>query len=431
MKDKGSLNLIREINTSIILDVLKEKAPLSKYDISKITGLSAPTVSNIISDLIKVGFVKETGMGESIGGRPPLLLDLNLEGGFIIGIDVGSDDIRAIVADFLGNIITKTEIQVTPGDSEFIIFDKITLAISDVIKKSKKDMSLFFGMGIGIAGEVDSHNGIIKHASRLKWSNVPLKSIIENSFHIPTYVDENVKLLTLAEQWHGSGSNYDNIVCIRVGDDIGAGIIIDGKLFSGSHDRAGVNIGHLIVKTDGPKCECGNSGCLQSLISSNAIILRTEEMLRNYKNSTCINYVNLDSTNSKETANTGISLLEEYLRKQNKLSVEAIAKLAKEGDNISIQVMDEIGKYLAIAISNIANCLDPDVIIIGGGIAEAGEVLFAPLYKYLVTTIEFTNPLLKVVKSELGVNAFAMGAATAVLHQIFQSPGKFIEDKIR
>ena len=116
MKDKGSLNLIREINTSIILDILKEKAPLSKYDISKLTGLSAPTVSNIVNDLVKVGFVKETGVGESIGGRPPLLLDLNLEGGFIIGVDIGSDNIKAIVVDFLGNIIAKSEIQVNPDE---------------------------------------------------------------------------------------------------------------------------------------------------------------------------------------------------------------------------------------------------------------------------------------------------------------------------
>jgi glucokinase len=91
--------------------------------------------------------------------------------------------------------------------------------------------------------------------------------------------------------------------------------------------------------------------------------------------------------------------------------------------------MDETSKYLAIAISNIANCLDPEIIIIGGGIAEAGEVLFAPLNKYLERFVKFTNPCLKVVKSKLGVDAFAMGAATAVLHQIFQSPGKFINNK--
>ncbi|NSW89120.1 MAG: ROK family transcriptional regulator [Firmicutes bacterium] len=424
MKDKGSLNLIREINTSIILDILKEKAPLSKYDISKLTGLSAPTVSNIVNDLVKVGFVKETGVGESIGGRPPLLLDLNLEGGFIIGVDIGSDNIKAIVVDFLGNIIAKSEIQVNPDDSEFIVLDKITLAISTIIEKSKKDRSLFLGMGMGVAGEVDSLNGIIKHASRLKWHNVPLKSIIENSFRIPAYIDENVKLLTFAEQWYGAGKGYNNIVCIRVGDDIGAGIIIDGKLFNGSSGKAGVNIGHLIVKADGPKCECGNSGCLQSLVSSNAIILHARNLIKTYKNSS---RERINSTMSNKTAN--ISLLENYMNNQDKLSVEIIAKLAREGDKISIQIMNETSKYLAIAISNIVNCLDPEIVIIGGGIAEAGDVLFNPLQEYLKSIIKFATPSFKVVKSKLGVDAFAMGAATAVLHQIFQSPGKFIEVK--
>ncbi|HHV96118.1 MAG TPA: hypothetical protein GXX37_06545 [Clostridiaceae bacterium] len=136
MKSKGSLDLIREINTSIILDLLKERALLSKYEISKISGLSAPTVSNIINDLISIRFVREVGMGESFGGRPPLLLELNLEGGFIIGVDIGSDNIKAIVVDILGNIICKYEIEVMPTDKEFIVFDKIITAVSEVMRIS-------------------------------------------------------------------------------------------------------------------------------------------------------------------------------------------------------------------------------------------------------------------------------------------------------
>lgn len=404
MKSKGSLNLIREMNTSIILDVLKEKAPLSKYSISKITKLSAPTVSNIISDLIEVGFVKEVGMGESIGGRPPLLLDLNLEGGFVIGVDISSDNIKAIIVDFLGNIIAKTEVDVTPLDTEFVIFDKITLAISNIIKKSKKNRNLILGMGIGVAGDVDSQEGLIKHASRLKWNYVPIKSIIENSFHIPTYVDENVKLFTLAEHWRGSGRNYNNIVCIRVGDDIGAGIIIDGELFNGSTGGAGINIGHMLLRTEGEVCDkCGNPGCLHSLISSNGIVNRAKKAL---------------STHS--------SSLTDNLKEHKELTVKAISESAKKGDHVSIQIMNETGKYLATAILNIVSCLDPEIVIVGGGISEAGDVLFDPLNNYLKEYIQLTNSKFRVVKSKLGVDAYAMGAATAVLKQIFQFPGKFI-----
>ena len=344
MKSKGSLKLIREINSSIIIDLLKANGPQSKYDISKSTGLSAPSVTNIVSDLIKIGIVKEVGMGESIGGRPPLLLDINLEGGFTIGVDIGSDDITSIAVDFGGNIVSKCISPTDVNDSEFVIFDKIFSTISDTIKQTGKDQSMFLGIGLGISGDVDSKKGMILRASRLNWNNVPLKSILENSLHIPTYVDENVRLLSFAENWFGAGKNYKNIICIRIGDDIGAGIILNGELYSGSNGKAGVNIGHLIVKPDGPKCECGAHGCLQTLVSSNAIITRAKQLL-------------------KESSN---SILSSHLdNSTNWLSVKTIAEAAKAGDAVSLKVMDETCMYLAVAISNLVNCLDPEIVIIG------------------------------------------------------------------
>ena len=408
MKAKGSLKLIREINSSIIIDLLKAKGPQSKYDISKSTGLSAPSVTNIVNDLIKIGIVKEVGMGESIGGRPPLLLDLNLQGGFIIGVDISSDDITAIVVDFVGNIVSKSILPMDVNDSEFIIFDKIISTISDSIERTGKDRSMFLGMGIGISGSVDSEKGIVLRASRLNWNNVPLKSILENSFHIPTFVDENVRLLSFAENWFGAGKDYKNIICIRVGDDIGAGIILDGELYSGSNGKAGVNIGHLIVNPDGNKCECGASGCLQTLVSSNAIITRAKRYLKEDNNS---------------------MLFTHFDNSTKDLSVKCIAEAAKAGDKVSLKVMDETCMYLAVAISNLVNCIDPELVIIGGGIAQSGEVLFTPLMKYIQNYIKSLNPMVKVIPSMLGSDAYAVGAAAIVLHLIFSNPKKFLSRK--
>ncbi|MEN6316331.1 MAG: ROK family protein [Clostridiaceae bacterium] len=409
MKTKGSLKLIREINSSIIIDLLKDKGPLSKYEISKHTGLSAPSVTNIVNDLIKIGIVKEVGMGESIGGRPPLLLDLNLEGGFIIGVDISSDDITSIVVDFVGNIVSKSVTTMDADDSEFIIFDKIISTISDSIEKTGKDRSLFIGMGIGVSGDVDSEKGIILHASRLKWNNVPLKSIIENSFHIPTFINENVRLLSFAEKWFGAGKNHENIICIRVGDDIGAGIILGGELFGGSSGKAGVNLSHMTIDPNGLKCDCGSNGCLQTLISSNAIILRARELLKKYKDSVLTQY-----TEMKNRENSKL------------LTVKVIADAAKAGDGASLKIMDETGKYLGIAISNLVNFFDPELVIIGGGIAESGQVLFTPIMKHMQNYIKLHNPSLKIVPSVLGADSYAIGAAAIVLHQIFSTPKRFI-----
>jgi len=404
MKSKGSLKLIRELNSSIILDLLKEKAPLSKYELSKYTNLSAPTVSNIINDLKELGFVKEIGIGESIGGRPPLMLDLNLEGGFVIGVDIGNDDITSIVVNFLGNVVAKSITPMNTGEDQFVIFNKIITTISDSIKKSEKDRALFFGMGIGISGEVNSSKGMINYASRLKWRNVPLKSIIENSFQIPTYIDENVRLLSFAENWYGAGKKHNNIVCLRVGEDIGAGIIINGELYGGSSGNAGVNVNHMIIEPNGIDCECGNKGCLQTLVSSTAIVSRALELSKNNK-----------------------TILSEYLNNDaGGLSVKKISEGAKAGDAICRKVMEDTGRYLAIAISNIITCIDPELIIIGGGIAQSGDILLEPIKKYIKNCSKLANPLLRVVPSMLGIDAYAIGAATLVLHQIFSAPKKFI-----
>lgn len=388
MKLKGSPKLMREINSSIILDLLKEKAPLSKYEISKITGLSAPAVSKIVTDLIKIGIIKVVGIGESIGGRPPVLLDLDLEGGFIIGIDVGNDDVTAIVVNFLGNVVSKVSISIGVKDSEFIIFDKIINSISQTIERSGKDRSLFLGMGIGVSGDIDTVNGVVRHATRLNWYNVPLKSIVENSFHLPVYINENVRLLSFAENWYGAGKNYDNIVCIRIGDDIGAGIIIAGELFDGSNSKAGVDIGHMIIDPDGEECICGNKGCLGTLISSDAIIKRSENRF-------------------PELAS---------------ITVKDIAKLAKSGDDKAAEIMDETAKWLALALMNIITLLDPEIIIIGGGIAEAGEVLFEPVRKHMREHSRYSSDQTRVVPSILGPDAYAIGAAAVVLHKVFLNP---------
>lgn len=403
MKPIGSLNLIREINTSVILDVLKDNAPMSKYDISKQTGLSAPAVANIVNDLKNIGIVKETGTGKSIGGRPPLLLDLNLEGGFVIGTDVGIDNITSIVVDFLGNTVAMSVVPVKNKDTEFVIFDKIIKAISDSINKSGKDPSLFMGIGIGISGVIDTEKGIVNYATRLKWKNVPLKSIIENSFGIPGFIDENVRLLTFAEKWLGAGKNYKNLVCIRVGDDIGAGIIINEKLYNGSNGKAGMNISHMTVKPEGIKCECGKTGCLQTVISGRAILQRARTLMsQGHKTLLC------------EYSGNNI----------NNLTVALIDRAASEGDRLCLDLMEETAKYLAIGISNIKCCLEPEIVIIGGGIGQS-QILFDFLKKYMN---KYVGQPLKVSKAMLGENGFAIGAAAVVIHNIFSYPGKFYKN---
>lgn len=405
MKRKGSLNLVREINISLILDVIKMKSPISKFEISKITKLSAPTVSKIIDDLIAIGFVKEVGTGESLGGRPPLLLELNHNSSFSIGVDIGVE-ITVIVVDFLGNEIVKEVTQLQEGINDFELLNKVITSITNIITTMKKDVSQFIGIGIGVSGEVDTKKGYIVNASRIKWKDVPIVSIIENSFQIPTYIEENVNLLTIAEKRYGAGKGYKDVFCLRIGEDLGSGIIINNELFYGSNGKAGTKIGHFIVDPDGEKCSCGKRGCLQTVASADAIIHFTKNMCK-------------QATQDKK-------LLSSIDKQLDRLDVKLICELAEKNDEIALQVMERVSKYLAIAIYNVTTIIDPEIVIIGGGIAKSGDVLLVPLKRYLAEMNAGISNI-HVVQSQLGSDSYAIGAATLVLNNLFSTPERFMK----
>ncbi len=396
MKTIGSLHLIREINTSLILETLKSTPVATKLDVAKTTGLSIPTVTKILTGMMSVGVVQEAGLGESEGGRRPTLYELNRDGAFVVGSDIGDERVNAIVVDFLGARVAQMTLPILAEDSEFTVFDKTIAAISGAIKKSGK--ARFLGMGIGIAGEIDTKNGIVLRATRFNWENVPIKSIIENSFHIPTFVDENVRLLTFAENWYGAGKTGHDIICLRIGDDVSAGIMIGGSLFVGRHGLAGPYLNHMVIDSTGETCECGSCGCVKTILTASKIVefcMRQE----NFASSTLANV--------------------------EKLTVKHIAESAQNGDAFAISVMDYVSNNLAIVIKNLVICYDPDTIVVGGGIALAGDVLFQPLQQHLREHLKNINSKVDVLPSFLGRDAFAIGAATLVLNKIFTHPGRF------
>jgi glucokinase-like ROK family protein len=392
------LNLIREINTSLILDALKGANAISKLDVAKAAGLSIPTVTKILSGMLRVGVVQEAGIGDSDGGRRPMLYKLNRDGAFVIGSDIGDDHVNSIVVDFLGDRVAQATTPILLDDNEFAVFAKTIATISEAIEKSGKDRSRFLGMGIGLAGEIDTEEGIVKRATYLNWENVPIKSIIESSFHIPTFIDENVRLLTFAESWIGNGKTSRDVICLRVGDDVSAGFMIDGMLFTGKHGMAGPNINHMVIDPNGETCECGSRGCVKTILSSAAIVRYCRE----------------------QSGFAGSSLSE-----LNKLTVKAIAEAAQGGDALALDIMDYVGRNLAIVVKNLAVCFDPDSIIVGGGIALAGDVLFDPANRYLQECLGNIHSQVRVYPSILGRDAFAFGAAMLVLNRIFSYPGHF------
>jgi glucokinase-like ROK family protein len=281
----------------------------------------------------------------------------------------------------------------------------ISQSYEHVISESEIPKEKVLGLGIGLPGHIDGKKGVVRYSSILGWENVPLKRILQEKLKIPVLIENDVNTLTIAEKCFGVGKEIDNFICITIGRGIGSGIVVEGEFYRGHLGAAG-EFGHIKVKKDGPLCECGSRGCLESISSEPAIIRRTTEAIRSGEKSS----------------------LENILEKR-KLNIMDVIKAAKEGDKLSKRIYHEAGMYLGIGIANLTNLLNPQLIIISGEGVKAGDLLFKSMKK---TFKESCFPSLKektdIKIEKLGNYAWARGAATLVSRIIFKEP-TILEDK--
>ncbi|QCX33914.1 ROK family transcriptional regulator [Caloramator sp. E03] len=390
-------NLIKEINKTAILKIIREKEPISRADISKITGLNPATVTNNVNILLEEKIVLERGIGDSSGGRKPILLELNKDAFYAIGVDMGIKSVRAAISNLNGKIIRKIELQYESLDEKNVIDStkkviQILIAEFDILK------DLILGIGIGVHGIVNPIEGVSLYAPNFNWENLNIKSIIENQFDLPVFIDNDVRVMALGEKWFGAAKSVRDFVFINVGSGIGAAIFINDKLYRGSLFGAG-EIGHISIVENGPRCSCGNFGCLEVMASGTALEKKIISDINLGKESIILNLVNEDLS---------------------KITGEIIYEAAKMGDRLAINTFYDIGSYLGLAVSNLINILNPEMIIIGGGVALAGDFILKPLrnitYKKSMKHLsQKTTILSSYLKEDCGV----IGAATLVFDDFF------------
>lgn len=393
--------LIKKINNLTILNTVREKEPVSRADIAKITGLNPATVSSNVNELLKSGFVIETGSGESSGGRRPVMVQLNSRAFHVIGVDMGISKVKTAVMDFGGKISQKCVIHYPEETNERVIMCIIKQSIHNVMEKSGTDIGSIMGVGVGVHGIVNSDEGISVYAPAFRWRNVDIKSILKDEFDLPVFIDNDVRAMALGEMWFGAAKGVDDFVFINIGSGIGSGIMIGGEPYKGTSFGAG-EIGHISIDDSGPKCNCGNYGCLEVMASGPAIARRMISQIKMGKNTLVTRLVNDDLS---------------------KVNGEAVYEAAKMGDAVATDILQETGRYIGIAISSVINILNPRLILIGGGVSMAGDFIFKPLIevakkKSLKDSGENVSILPAGLKEDCGV----IGAAALVIKNFFQIP---------
>jgi glucokinase len=312
---------------------------------------------------------------------------------YYIGIDLGGTNIKAVAIDKQGKILCEKNI---PTESEYgppAVIKKI-ISIIDNFRTGKELVKMeLTGIGIAVAGVVDMKQGVTKFLPNLitSWKNIPIIKEIEKQSNSKALLINDVRATTLGEKTFGAGQGIENLVCIAVGTGIGGGVVINGKIYFGSEGVAG-EIGHQTIEPYGPRCTCGSQGCLEALASGPAICAQAIKLV-------------------KQGADTIIrDLVDNDLNKIDPLVVE---KAARQGDPVALEIWEREGYYLGLAIANLLVILNPEMIIIGGGIANAADLLFEPIKKIIRQRV-FVGPdveKLKLVRAKLGDKAGAIGAA--------------------
>ncbi len=309
-----------------------------------------------------------------------------------IGVDVGGTNVKIALVDKDGSIVYSNT---TPTRAEMgyeYTISNIKQAINELMKETKTDKNSIEGIGFGFPGQIDCTEGIVRLLPNIPgWVNVPVSKIMEKEFGIPTKVDNDVRCAALGELAFGAGKGCQNLICITVGTGIGSGLIINGKLVRGADNAAG-EIGHIKLQMhNGPICGCGDSGCLEAFASGPSIVAMAQEYILGGK-----------STKYRELANPEIT---PYI----------VAEAAKQGDKVALKIFERMGEYIGIGLASVVNLLNPEKIVIGGGVADAGDILFTPLINTLKKrAMPIQAKSVSVVPAQLGNAAGVIGASLLI-----------------
>jgi len=390
---RGSFKLMKQLNISMVLELIRKQGPISRSEIAELTKLTPATISNISKELLNIDFIKETSLGESTGGRPPVMLELNPEAAFVIGINLGPGNIEGVITNIEGKIIRKTVVKLGRVEAQVVV-DTIKAIIKEIISDVAIPKEKIIGIGMAVHGIVNSQTGVSEYAPFYDWKHLPLKEMIEKEFDIPVLIDNDVNAMALAESWFGIAKSIPNFVTIFVGNGVGSGVIIQNSTYYGVSYSAG-EVGHIVVENNGPLCSCGNHGCLESLICDTSMLAKYQKLVKDGK--------------IKEEQNI------------NSLTISNVYKSAKDGNIEAVHLVEEAGKYLGIAIANLVNILNPTLVVIAGEITQASDLLIkevkATVNRFALKTIA-ENTI--IMPSALENNAASLGAVSLILKDFFK-----------
>jgi predicted NBD/HSP70 family sugar kinase len=379
---RGTVRDLRRENRAAVLWSLYFSRPGSRQDLSAATGLSAASVTNVVRELLQDGIVTEVGSEDSDGGRPRVLLDINPDYGYVIGVDVGETRIRVELFNLAMTERAKAEYPLDPAEHEVdVVVRDIAAGLNAVLTDGGVDPAAVLGVGIGVPGIVEQGPEVLVYGQTYQWDAVPLERLLRAHTDLPLRFENCAKTMGQAEMWFGAGRGVGNAAVVLIGSGVGASLISGGSTYHGSTSSA-AEWGHTTIVVGGRRCRCGSAGCLEAYVGAEAI---------------------LDRCGSPEALSAG-----------DEESMLAGLLAAADSSPATDAVLAETAEYLGVGIGNLINLFNPERVVLGGwaGLLLGGRLLPAVRASAQRHSLRRPFAAASIELGQLGPEAVAFGAAT-------------------
>ena len=399
---KATRQSTKEHNLRLVLNTIFEREEISRADVARATGLSKATVSDQVNDLMEKGLVSETRSAEIAIGKPPLLLEIVRDARHLICADLANQEFRGAIVNLRGEFLHTINL---PRDGRVgkQAIQLLYQLLDELLKKTDRPL---LGIGIGTPGLIDSDTGIIQNAVNMGWQHVPLGEMLAKRYKIPVHLANDSQIAALAEYIFSDCQPQTNLVAIKLGRGIGAGIVLNGQLYQGDGFGAG-EIGHIRVCEDGILCRCGNTGCLETVATSRAVVQRAQALASTWTDSVL------------------------YALTPEEIDFQTILQAFHEGDPLTIGIIQEAGRAFGLAVANLIGILNIQHITLSGDMTGLGQPWLEITQQYAVhSTLTALAKNTKISLSCLNENEVIQGASALLLtRELGISPKPFFAFK--
>lgn len=388
-------DLLGNQNKIKVLQLIRNEKEITRAEIIRLSGLSAPTVTRIVESLVQLNLIQSEGLGSSIGGRPPQLINFKSKENYVIGIDLGATFIRSALSNLDGEFIFEIHVPTNLKKGFEGVMEQVGGLIEKLSERANQKSLPLWGIGIAVCGMVNKNTGIVEYSPIFGWKNVNIQQALSKYTSLKIALGNVTHLIALGELLYGVGRHYRSFICVNLGYGIGSGIIADGKLFGGADGIAG-EVGHIVVdQQSNRKGLEGVAGTLEALASGYGIADVARELAKS------------------DTSSILYSVDDEDI------DAKKVFEAAKNGDVLASAIVDNVAEYLSISIDTLIKLFNTECIVLSGGLVQNGDLLINKIRKqisrYSLSGVSRTVPI---VQSGFGENAALMGSFSLILERI-------------